>query len=222
MKKYIYIFLFLVSSFSASLLISQSFRVGQIPNGGINSCGNCHVSEFGGGPRNSFGQKVEESFLNIQGNVQWGPQLASLDSDGDGFSNGVELQNPTGVWSGGPVGDPSKVTNPGNPLSKPNPTSVTENTLPQQYRLLNNYPNPFNPTTTIAFEIPKSEFVTLQIFNVNGELIKTIMNENLNAGRFEKNWNGRDETENQVVSGIYFYRIKAGHFENSRRMILLK
>ncbi|MBS3946137.1 MAG: T9SS type A sorting domain-containing protein [Melioribacter sp.] len=222
MKKYIYIFLFLISSFSASLLISQSFRVGQIPNGGINSCANCHVSGFGGGPRNSFGQRIEQSFLNSQGNVVWNAQLANLDSDGDGFSNGVELQNPTGIWSGGPVGDPSKVTNPGDPLSKPNPTSITEEVITNRYVLYNNYPNPFNPSTTIAFEIPKSEFVSLQIFSINGELIKTILQESLNAGRYEKSWNGEDEYGNQVVSGIYFYRIKAGHFENSRRMILLK
>lgn len=222
MKKYIYIIAIFFVSITTSLLVSQSFRVGQIPNGGINSCANCHVSAFGGGPRNSFGSKVEESFLNSQGNVVWNAQLANLDSDGDGFSNGVELQNPTGIWSGGPVGDPSKVTNPGDPLSKPNPTSITNEVITNRYILHNNYPNPFNPSTTIVFEIPKREFVTLQIFNVNGELIKTLLNENLDAGRFEKNWNGKDEYGNQVVSGIYFYRIKAGHFESSRRMILLK
>ncbi|NMB80737.1 MAG: T9SS type A sorting domain-containing protein [Ignavibacteria bacterium] len=222
MKKYIYVIIILFVSITTSLLVSQSFRVGQIPNGGINSCANCHVSAFGGGPRNSFGQRIEQSFLNSQGNVVWNSQLANLDSDGDGFSNGVELQNPTGIWNGGPVGDPSKVTNPGDPNSKPNPTSVTEEIVPQQYRLLNNYPNPFNPSTTITFEIPKSEFVSLQIFNINGELIKTILQESLNAGRYEKRWNGEDDFGNQVVSGVYFYRIKAGHFEKSSRMILLK
>ncbi len=98
MKKYIYIIAIFFVSITTSLLVSQSFRVGQIPNGGINSCANCHVSAFGGGPRNSFGSKVEESFLNSQGNVVWNAQLANLDSDGDGFSNGIELQNPTGIY----------------------------------------------------------------------------------------------------------------------------
>lgn len=222
MKKYIYIFLFIILSFSASLLISQSFRVGQIPNGGINSCANCHLNPLGGGPSNSFGQRVEESFLNIQGNVQWGPQLAALDSDGDGFTNGVELQNPNGNWSGGPVGDPSKVTNPGDPFSKPSPTSVAAENIPQQYRLLNNYPNPFNPFTTIIFEIPKEEYISLQVFNINGELIKTISQGEFNGGRHEMNWDGKDEYGNQVVSGIYFYKMRAGHFEKVQRMIMLK
>ncbi|MEW6508769.1 MAG: FlgD immunoglobulin-like domain containing protein [Bacteroidota bacterium] len=222
MKKYIYWLVFLSVSVTTSLLVSQSFRVSQIPNGGVNSCANCHVSSFGGGPRNSFGQIVEQSFLNSQGNVMWGPQLANLDSDGDGFSNGVELQNPTGNWSGGPVGDPSKVTNPGDPFSKPNPTSIAKEIIPGQYKVLNNYPNPFNPSTTIVFEIPKSEHVSLQIFNINGELIKTLSQENLEAGRYEKNWNGKDEYGNQVVSGVYIYRLKAGNFEKSNRMILLK
>lgn len=188
MRKNTYIFIFLIVSLVSSIiLVSQSFRVSQIPNGGINSCANCHINPFGGGPRNSFGQKIEESFLNAQGNVQWNPQLASLDSDGDGFSNGIELQNPSGIWSGGPVGDPSKVTNPGDPFSKPIQTSIGEEILPLQYKLLNNYPNPFNPSTIIVFEIPRSEYVYLQIFNINGELIKTILQENLNAGQYEKN-----------------------------------
>jgi flagellar hook assembly protein FlgD len=62
----------------------------------------------------------------------------------------------------------------------------------------------------------------LQIFNINGELIKTLSQENLEAGRYEKNWNGKDEYGNQVVSGVYIYRLKAGNFEKSNRMILLK
>lgn len=90
------------------------FRVSQLPNGGLNSCAMCHVNPGGGGVRNAFGQTVERSFLN-GGNVVWGPMLASLDADGDGVTNGIELQDPYGQWSSGQPnpGSSALVTNPG-------------------------------------------------------------------------------------------------------------
>jgi hypothetical protein len=222
MKKILPYILLAVVVLTSTVVISQSFRVTQIPNGGINSCQNCHISALGGGTRNSFGQAVENGFLNFQGNVQWGPQLAALDSDGDGFSNGVELQDPNGTWTGGSTGDPSKVTNPGDPSSRPNPTLVEVESIPQQYKLFNNYPNPFNPSTRIAFEIPKAENVTLKIFNISGELIRTLAEEHISAGRHEKIWDGKDDSGNVVSSGIYIYRLNAGFYDRSARMILLK
>lgn len=103
-------------------------RVNQVPNGPVNSCGTCHVEGRGdGGPRNSFGQEIQLNFLVPAGSlgvVQWGPALAQLDSDGDGVSNGTELNDPTGSWlAGTPApGDPNDVTNPGVvDTSPPNP-----------------------------------------------------------------------------------------------------
>lgn len=222
MKKLLPYILLTIVVLTSTIVISQSFRVTQIPNGGINSCQNCHISVFGGGSRNGFGQAVNNGFLNFQGNVQWGPQLAALDSDGDGFSNGVELQDPNGTWTGGSIGDPSKVTNPGDPNSRPNPTSVEIESIPLQYKLFNNYPNPFNPSTRIAFEIPQAENVTLKIFNISGELIRTLTEEHLSAGRHEKVWDGKDNAGNEVSSGIYLYRLNAGFYDRSARMILMK
>lgn len=109
----------------------RSYRVRQIPNGsaidGI-GCVNCHFSVFGGDARNPFGQAVERLVTpNGQQNF-WSATLAALDSDGDGFTNGQELQDPSGTWRADPPfpgiptnhpGDPRKVTNPGNPQSVP-------------------------------------------------------------------------------------------------------
>jgi glucose/arabinose dehydrogenase len=97
---------------------ARPFRVNQIPNGSIRACLNCHVSPESGGPRNLFGQQVESGFLDPPGqtgNVVWGPPLAGLDADGDGITNGSELQDPAGAWSVGQPqpGDPALVTNPG-------------------------------------------------------------------------------------------------------------
>jgi glucose/arabinose dehydrogenase len=97
---------------------ARPFRVGQIPNGSIRGCFNCHVSPEAGGPRNAFGQQIEAGFLNPPGPtgaVVWGAALAALDADGDGLTNGTELQDPAGAWSPGQPqpGDPALVTNPG-------------------------------------------------------------------------------------------------------------
>jgi hypothetical protein len=224
MKKNILFIVVVLASVSTTILISRSFRVAQIPNGGKFSCANCHVDPFGGGPRNSFGQAVENGFLNNQGQVIWNSSLASLDSDGDGTSNGAELQDPSGSWRMGNnnPGNLSLVTNPGDPTSKPNPTSVANQNIPTSYKLLNNYPNPFNPSTIITFEIPQAENVLLAVYNINGELIRTLANKNYSAGSYKVVWNGKDDIGNNVSSGIYIYRIIAGQFDKSSRMVLLK
>ncbi|HEX3073868.1 MAG TPA: hypothetical protein VHP30_09675, partial [Ignavibacteriales bacterium] len=113
MYKYIRYILFLLI-LSAGLIYGRPHRVGQIPNGAVNGCSNCHMSPSGGDARNAFGQLVEAKFLS-GGNVVWGPELAMIDSDGDGVSNGAELQDPYGAWAPGQPdpGSSSSVTLPG-------------------------------------------------------------------------------------------------------------
>ena|SRR2546427_7858714 len=89
----------------ALIFVHESFaearpcRVNLIPNGNRLSCGACHVSQFGGGPRNAFGTAVG-TLVGLGTCEQfWGPRLAALDSDGDGISNGAELEDPDGTWS---------------------------------------------------------------------------------------------------------------------------
>jgi glucose/arabinose dehydrogenase len=105
-------------SAAAAPALARPPRVGQIPNGAVRGCLNCHVSPESGGPRNAFGQQIEAGFLSVPGQtgtVLWGPTLAALDADGDGLTNGTELQDPTGAWAVGQPqpGDPAMVTNPG-------------------------------------------------------------------------------------------------------------
>lgn len=90
-------------------------------------------------------------------------------------------------------------------------------TLPLEYSLSQNYPNPFNPTTKIKCEVPVNTNVTLEVFDVLGRLIKTLVNENKSAGRYEVEFNG-----SELSSGLYLYKIKAGSFELTRKMLLLK
>ena len=88
--------------------------------------------------------------------------------------------------------------------------------------LSGNYPNPFNPTTSIQFEINKSGLTELTIYNVKGELVNTLVSEFLSSGKYSRQWNGKDDENRQVSSGMYFYKLKNGSFSCTRKMILLK
>lgn len=86
-----------------------------------------------------------------------------------------------------------------------------------EYRLNQNYPNPFNPTTKITFSLPKSETVILEVFNTLGQRIELLLNEKLNAGTHDIEFNATN-----LSSGLYFYRIESGDYHNIKKMILLK
>lgn len=94
--------------------------------------------------------------------------------------------------------------------------------LPKEYLLAQNYPNPFNPATIIRFAVPKSGHVTLDVFNILGQKIRTIIDRQLPAGTYNVTFDGRGDNKRQLASGIYFYRLKAEEFAQSRPMMLLK
>jgi hypothetical protein len=94
--------------------------------------------------------------------------------------------------------------------------------MPTQYTLYQNYPNPFNPTTNIKFALPKSGTVQLDIFNILGQKVVSLVDGALPAGQHTVSWDGTDAGGNPVGSGVYFYRLKTGNFEQSRKMQLLK
>jgi hypothetical protein len=96
--------------------------------------------------------------------------------------------------------------------------------IPNSYALYQNYPNPFNPTTNIEFSIPKSEFVTLKIYNVLGEEVATLVSERLTAGRYNYDWPARSSggDASGMASGVYFYKLGAGVFVQTKKMLLIK
>ncbi|VAX27070.1 hypothetical protein MNBD_IGNAVI01-2948 [hydrothermal vent metagenome] len=109
-------------------------------------------------------------------------------------------------------------------------TSVeSDKTLPDQFLLEQNYPNPFNPSTTIRYTIPNvgSSFsssmnVKLTIFDILGHKIATLVNEQQGPGNYQVKWNGKDKNDKEVASGIYLYRLKAGSFISTKKMMLLQ
>lgn len=104
------------------------------------------------------------------------------------------------------------------------PTDVgeTDLTLPTQYLLGQNYPNPFNPDTTIPFSLPHPERVKLELFNVLGHQVRTLVDKTLPAGDYEILFDGRNEQGSILASGVYYYRLTAGSVSNSSKMLLLK
>ena len=89
--------------------------------------------------------------------------------------------------------------------------------LPVQYSISQNFPNPFNPTTTIKFDIAKNTFVNIKIFDILGREIYSLVNEELNAGSYTVDWDATG-----FSGGIYFYRISAGNYTETKKMILAK
>ncbi|HPL23479.1 MAG TPA: carboxypeptidase regulatory-like domain-containing protein [Candidatus Cloacimonadota bacterium] len=85
-----------------------------------------------------------------------------------------------------------------------------------------NYPNPFNPETTISFSVKDKGHVKVDIYNVKGQLVKTLVNGNMNAGKHNIVWNGRDNAGNAVSSGVYFYKMNAGKYSSTKKMIMMK
>jgi len=88
--------------------------------------------------------------------------------------------------------------------------------------MLQNYPNPFNPQTAIVYDIAKAGQVSLSIYNVLGQKIRTLVDGLQNASRHTVQWDGKDDNGAQVTSGIYFYRIHAQGFTQVKQMLLLK
>jgi hypothetical protein len=116
-----------------------------------------------------------------------------------------------------------------SPLANPDPVGVEENlnSHPTEYALSQNYPNPFNPTTTIKYSVPELSFVTIKIYDVLGSEVATLINEEEPAGTYELNWNANNissgvSAKGGYASGVYLYRLQAGNYVETKKMILIK
>ncbi len=94
--------------------------------------------------------------------------------------------------------------------------------IPQEFQLLQNFPNPFNPETRIRFQLPKAVETTARIYNIRGQEVKTLVNEKLAPGYYEFPWKGDNNEDLRVSSGVYYIRIQAGEYQDIKKMVLLK
>nr|MBN2278089.1 VCBS repeat-containing protein [candidate division Zixibacteria bacterium] len=100
--------------------------------------------------------------------------------------------------------------------------TVYSHLVPAQFRLHDNYPNPFNPATIISYDLPVAAPVNLDIYNVLGQRVRSLVDDIQPAGHHNVRWDGTDYAGSQVASGIYFYRLTAGDYTSSKKMILQK
>jgi hypothetical protein len=101
-------------------------------------------------------------------------------------------------------------------------TSANEDGVPTRFALHEAVRNPFNPQTTLSFSLPLASHVQPTIYDVSGRLVTTLLDEDRGPGRHDVVWDGHDDLQQRVSSGVYFYRIKAGSFVETKRMVLLK
>jgi len=175
--------------------------------------------------------------------------LAASDPDGDSLSfsspdlpTGATLNSVTGVFEWTPAYDQAGAytvtfiaTDDGVPaLADTTRTDITvtdvtevageedELTLPLSRYLAQNYPNPFSATTTITYGLIAPTRVTLSIYDIRGALVRRLKEETVPAGRHRVTWDGRDERGHRVASGMYFCRLEAGDFSETRRMIIVR
>lgn len=117
----------------------------------------------------------------------------------------------------GIVFDPSSLSNPVVALG-----SLNVETTPTEFALLQNFPNPFNPETTIKYNLAEQTTVSLRIYNVVGQVVRSLVSEPQSAGRYSIRWNGTDDRGVSVSSGIYFYELRSGSFQDVKKLMLLK
>lgn len=106
--------------------------------------------------------------------------------------------------------DPSDANNP-NDLE-----------IPETFGLAQNYPNPFNPTTNIEFSLPTRQSVTLSVYNLLGQKVRTLRDEEMDAGNYKVTWDATNDGGAKVASGVYFYKLTTEEFVDTKKMMLLK
>ncbi|HQV32633.1 MAG TPA: PKD domain-containing protein, partial [Calditrichia bacterium] len=90
------------------------------------------------------------------------------------------------------------------------------------FELAQNFPNPFNPTTTIRYQLPEAARVELKVYDLNGRLVRTLLAQNRDAGIHQMSWDGKNDAGEDVAAGIYLYRLKAGRYVATRKMVMVK
>jgi PKD repeat protein len=134
--------------------------------------------------------------------------------------NGEVISDVSGLNNHGSIFQAEWVQGP--PLSATEVEQKVQSNLPEEFSLLNNYPNPFNAQTTIHFRLPHPVHVNFDIFNINGEFVKSLISKVMDAGYQSIKWDGTDNNGQKMSSGMYIYKINADEFIDSKKMLLLK
>jgi len=107
-------------------------------------------------------------------------------------------------------------------ITDPENAGVDHDALPNKYVLYQNYPNPFNPVTTLRYNLPQDQMVTIAIYDMMGRTVRNLINRQETAGYKAIQWDSANDAGVSVSAGLYLYRIQAGDFVQTRKMVLLK
>jgi len=158
--------------------------------------------------------KVNDNLILAEGDAVTGASYSFIDRPAQAGTYYYKLQD---------VGIDGQATFHG-PIEVAGVTSVEDGSVinPEKYQLFQNHPNPFNPNTEIRFTIPNAGLVSIKIYDMQGKLVRNLVSERKAAGSYTVSWDSRDENGIKITSGVYFYRIDAGEFTMSKKMILMK
>lgn len=174
--------------------------------------------------------------------------VIGLEESGSGLTTSAEVDPMTGTfelflcdgdWSIAPPSIPNRIAPPGGffTIGEAPDTMHVQNfaysiasgvddnpsgDLPKKFALNQNYPNPFNPSTLISFDLPSPSSVNLEVYNLLGQSVATLVHEEMRAGTHTVLWNAHDATGRELSSGIYFYKLIAGNFVETKKMVYLK
>jgi len=148
------------------------------------------------------GNNVDIAFINPGCNaIRYFTQTYNAGSKGYSYS----------IYSSGTYADPILAS-----------TGKQSTTFPGKLLLQQNYPNPFNPSTTIQYSLPSPNHVTIRIFNIKGQLVKSLVDADKSSGGYIIQWDGKTDGGMKAASGVYFYCIKAGESKLTREMVMVK
>ena len=185
----------------------------------------------------SLGPLGTEGLSNLGGPIDFYEFHFQIDYKNEGFDNGTFCIDSIGlppsqadfdwlfgapwsaVWT---PGEPVCWTITGLDVSDVKEISSGDDILPQDFTLSQNYPNPFNPRTQFDFALPTHSHVTIDVFNILGQKIKTLADADYSAGRYTVDWDGTADNGSAVASGVYFYRMNADDFQATKKLMLLK
>lgn len=161
------------------------------------------------------------------GNVASGPVATLYFTTGSSWDSTSYVPVDTIVWP--PISElefvPSATGIGFMPFFRKGALEVIEVNTPSKptvFSLSQNYPNPFNPKTLIKFTLPKDSWVKIEVYNILGQKVKTLVDERLTAGVKEVEWDSKGDNGLEVASGIYFYKIKADDFSDIKKMVMMK
>ena len=170
---------------------------------------------------NELTQAFSLPFPTSQDTIYWAFGYKALNSSPEWdtiYSCGLSL-----VWDSIPDFHDRWNFGPKFPIKILSVTDADEVTnQPEEFVLYQNYPNPFNPVTSVQYAISSRQFVTLKIYDLIGKEVATLVNEELEAGSYEVEFNVTQVSRPEYASGIYFYRLEAGNYTETKKMLLLK